>query len=48
MTSDQIAELESLSIRQKDIAQNLDLDAEVGNFVDDLYGDSDKAITDAE
>jgi membrane protein involved in colicin uptake len=43
----QITELSNLADRQQKFATSASVDAEVNNFVDDLYGDANKAITDA-
>jgi hypothetical protein len=43
----QITELSNLADRQQKFATSASLDAEVNNFVDDLYGDANQAITDA-
>ena len=44
MSNQQIAELSQLAIRQQEYATNASVSAEVGNFVDDLYGEANNAI----
>lgn len=43
----QITELSNLADRQQAFATSASVDAEVSNFVDDLYGDANQAITNA-
>lgn len=47
LNSSQITELSNLADRQQAFATSASIDAEVGNFVDDLYGDANQAITNA-
>lgn len=47
LNATQINELSDLADRQQKFATSASVDAEVSNFVDDLYGDANKAITDA-